>query len=273
MLSSRCPLRTLPRERASARLARQGPGRGGTQPPHQQRQQQQQALLGVARRCRECGEALRPLEAALHDCAAVLTWPFQADAISDPSDPTMATRCGAVRVVRIGARPLTAAAREHLGALWEFVRQDLSHGLELPSAEALSAGSCAIILALRGRDLLGLLLVERIAGADLCFASSMCDGGAAAAAACSEESLGRTAVREEPALGVVLVWSRRSERKRGTATRLVDAARSLCAGAGAAPVPLGKLAFSQPTDSGLAFAKRYLGGAHGGDVLVYQPRG
>mmetsp|Transcript_82395 Transcript_82395/g.215042 ORF Transcript_82395/g.215042 Transcript_82395/m.215042 type:complete len:273 (+) Transcript_82395:65-883(+) len=272
MLSSRCPLRTLPRERASARLARQGPGRGGKQPPHQPRQRQQ-AILGVARRCRECGEALRPLEAALHDCAAVLTWPFQADAISLPSDPTTAARCGAVRAVRIGARPLSAAAREHLGTLWEFVRQDLSHGLELPSAEALSAGSCAILLALRGRDVLGVLWAERIAGADLCFASSMCDGGAGAPAACSEVSLGRSAAREEPALGVVLLWSRRSERKRGTATRLVDAARSLCARAGAAPVSLDKLAFSQPTDSGLAFAKRYLGGAHGGDVLVYHPRG
>lgn len=232
--------------------------------------QLRQAVLGVARRCRDCGTCLGPFEGALHQCTAALAWPFQAECVGRPGAGVSAPSSG-IRIVRIGARPLTTTACAQFEALWEFVRRDLSHSLDPPTCEALASGACTVLLGLRAREVVGLVWVEWAAEAELLLEGRN-PGGASLPDEVQVEGLPAESTQAGgAALGVVLLWTRRAERRRGLATALVDAARQHAAGVVAAPLPLAKVAFSQPTDSGFAFARRYCQGVHGGRVLIYHP--
>ena len=105
-----------------------------------------QSLLAVARNCRECGERLTALEGALHICPANFQWNFPAEAVgSAPSSE------GPCRVVRLGANARKGAADSQLVELWENIQKtQLSHILELPSAEQLATRRAILLLALRG---------------------------------------------------------------------------------------------------------------------------
>lgn len=112
-----------------------------------------QALLAVARSCRDCGQRLSPLEDALHQCSVSLEWPFPAESLSSDG----------CRVVRLGPSALRGAAGVRLVELWEKIRDtELSHTLELPSAERLANHSAWLLLALRGKEVLALLSAERV---------------------------------------------------------------------------------------------------------------
>lgn len=70
-------------------------------------------------------------------------------------------------------------------------------------------------------------------------------------------------------LGIYQIWVHEKHRRRGIASTLVDVARKhMCFGYSA--VPIEQIAFSSPTESGLAFAKLYhqRHESHN-DVLVY----
>ncbi|CAK9059428.1 unnamed protein product [Durusdinium trenchii] len=117
-----------------------------------------QRLLAVTRVCRDCGVRLSPLEDALHHCAVSFDWPFPVETLS-----TSSSSLGPCRLVRLKANQLRGAARKQLTELWEVVRdRELSHSLELPSIEALASQSAWLLLALKGREVLGMLSAERI---------------------------------------------------------------------------------------------------------------
>uniref|UniRef100_A0A7R9ZX41 N-acetyltransferase ESCO acetyl-transferase domain-containing protein n=1 Tax=Pyrodinium bahamense TaxID=73915 RepID=A0A7R9ZX41_9DINO len=241
-------------------------------PARQSQKQPQQALLAVARCCRECGARLGALEGALHHCTLSLEWPHTG-ATEAVGGPWLGAGVGAggatvCRLVRLGSGLLAPAARAQFGALWDFVRGDLSHGLDQPAPERVAAGAAAVLLGLRGRKVVGLLWAERLEAGQLveCVSEGTACGGALQGAA-----LGRRSPSARAALGVVLVWVRRSERRRGLATAMVDAMCRYAAGPGCRPVPREAVAFSQPTDMGLAFARSYSDTIHGGGVLVYHP--
>merc|ERR1711879_800940 len=65
------------------------------------------------------------------------------------------------------------------------------------------------------------------------------------------------AVTLRRSIGVEVIWVRKSARRRGLATVLVDAARESTAKFGEKPLPRNAVAFSQPTDMGSAFARGY----------------
>ena len=71
---------------------------------------------------------------------------------------------GACRLVRLNANALSGGrSKQQLIELWEAVRAtELSHTLELPTAEAVANQSAWLLLALKGREVLGLLSAERI---------------------------------------------------------------------------------------------------------------
>ena len=58
-------------------------------------------------------------------------------------------------------------------------------------------------------------------------------------------------------LGVHRIWTSRSARRLGLATRVLDAARARFVYA--SPIPKAEVAFSQPTGAGAALAKRWTG--------------
>ena len=119
-----------------------------------------QRLLAVARCCRDCGLRLSALEDALHQCSKAFDWPFPAETICSAS-----ASCGQCRLVRLGANTLRGTTLSRLAELWETIREtDLSHSLDLPSGERLANGSAWLLMALKGREVLGLLSAERIAG-------------------------------------------------------------------------------------------------------------
>ncbi|CAJ1393375.1 unnamed protein product [Effrenium voratum] len=228
-----------------------------------------QSLLAVARSCRDCGQRLSPLEDALHQCSVSLEWPFPAESLSSDG----------CRVVRLGPSALRGAAGVRLVELWEKIRDtELSHALELPSAERLANHSAWLLLALRGKEVLALLSAERVPASWAAISPESasrtaltCDKQKSIAAPLQPHSEGAVAdheARTPPrragfALGVAVVWVRRRERRRGLATALVDCARRISGGA---------VAFSQPTELGFAFASAYT--RHRGSTslpLVYEP--
>jgi len=220
-----------------------------------------QTILAIARHCRDCGHALSALEGTLHRCAESLEW-RGSEAFA--SLATMASGCRIARLPVSAANSSTARAR--LEAVWEFIQHDLSHAFHLPSAEALTSGASAILLALRGRQVLGLLWAERITSAVLSSRTerrNCCDDGAPTASC--------QAAQVRASIGVALVWVRRTERRRGVATALINAARATLAGAGSTPVPVNEVAFSQTTRMGSDLAERYLGEVHQGDIPLYEP--
>lgn len=160
------------------------------------------------------------------------------------------------------AEALSPAARARLAELWSFIRAELPHSLGEPPFDSPEQ----LLLALRGRRVVGLLWAERVSGArlvevaDVEASDNMLDNEAAVQLAGIAASL-----------GVALIWVRRSEQRRHLATSLVDAARKAGANLGCAEIPLEQVAFSQPTTQGFAFASRYLQKARSGKVLVYVP--
>lgn len=219
---------------------------------HHSPQKAKQALLAVGRCCRDCGKRLGPLEATFHCCTKALEWPFAAESVAGAwacagTGTGSVTKC---HLVSIGSCLKSNAARARFHDLWEFVRNDLSHGIDPPQLDSVAAGVSVVLLGLRGSVVVGLVWAERAATATL------------------DNDPDHT---RRARLGIALVWVRRSERRRGLATALVDAARRLAAGPGTAPVAIGEVAFSQPTLHGAAFASKYTEQAHAGQVLVYQP--
>lgn len=201
---------------------------------------------------------LGALEGALHTCSAALEWPFAAHTVGGPWKGSTVTS-GACRIVRLGSGILQDAARSHFRDLWEFIRGDLSHGLDPPALEAVSGGQSMLLLGLRGREIVGLIWAKPTRTAQLCATNATLD------------DIQRTAgVRTT--IGVEIIWVRRSERRRGVATALVDAVREQAASFGGLPVPREAVAFSQPTEMGSSFAGSYSKSAsRNGRVLVYQP--
>ncbi|CAE7637314.1 STR6 [Symbiodinium sp. CCMP2456] len=216
-----------------------------------------QSLLAVARNCRECGERLTALEGALHLCPAIFEWTFPAETLG--SAPSAEGPC---RLVRLGANARKGAADAKLVELWENIRKtQLSHILELPSTEQLASQSASILLALRGKDVLALLSAERITADKL--------GRPFLASRATQTQPMLQSQKTEPLLGVALLWTRRRERRRGLAVALVDRARQLLA-------PGSRVAFSQPTELGQAFARQYvqrMSEQEESSVLVYVMRG
>jgi len=144
--------------------------------------------------------------------------------------------------------------------LWENIRStQLSHILELPSAEQMASKSAIILLALRGKDVLALLSAERITADKL--------GPPSLASSTTRAQQMLQSQKTEPLLGVAVLWTRRRERRRGLAVALVDRARQLL-------TPSCRVAFSQPTELGQAFAQQYvqrMSDQEESGVLVYAP--
>lgn len=253
-----------------------------------------QTLLMVTHRCRDCGQKLSPAEDALHCCTAALFWPFAASsehvpAASSGRGGARASSSAAWRIMRLSANCLRGAAGLRLREIWEHVREgDLSHALELPTAEAVASKTAWLLLALRGKEVLGLLSAERVGPSACCelreSESYESRPGAPPAKRPRLDSQS-AAFKDDSVLGVALIWVRRSERRRGLATTLVDAARRLesqsraaCVG-GQAREGTVAVAFSQPTELGKVFATKYSSAASmandasdSSEPLVYQPK-
>jgi len=192
-----------------------------------------------------------------------------------------------------------------LKELWEHVREgDLSHSLEPPSCEAIAAGTAWLLLVLKGKEVIGLLSAERLSHAtQLAAAGSWTPPPVAVQKASSAQDWksslhprvclkdvvpaaaevaevrtpsprARRASRNKAALGVALIWVRRSERRRGFARALVDATRKIAAlgSPGSVDIRASEVAFSQPTDLGLAFASSYVAcPKQAAAPLIYEP--
>jgi len=223
-------------------------------------QQQLQTVLAVARCCRHCGERLSGVESALHSCTLALNWPFGSELVGD-----LPASSAGVRVARIRAGSWTnPSIVEQIAALWDFIRHDLSHGLELPSVDRAVSGAAVVFLGLRGREVFALLVAESLpVGAALEVVGAPQDRDRLAQISEGQEAslaeqLPATNLSRRATLGVNLIWVRRTERRKGLATALVDAARRHAGGNfGAASVPKTEVAFSQPTEAGATFAARY----------------
>lgn len=223
---------------------------------------QHQALLAFARRCVECGEHLGPMEASLHECALMLDWPFGGDEVS-ASNGCRVLRLGAARPVTPAAQHLPLRAQSRFDDIWEFVRNDVSHGLEPPTDEALASGRAFILLALQGRRVVGLVSAERLTPNQKVQCMPDEDVSGLALVEPGVHLHGRPQIA---ALGISLIWVRRSDRRKGLARAMVDAARKISTLPGQVMASTDEVAFSQPTNLGFAFAKRY-----SGQALVYTP--
>lgn len=229
-----------------------------------------QAVLAVARTCRECGLRLgaSSLEASLHKCTASLEWPLGGEAVGKATKSTC-------RIVRLGAGQTTPAARQRFEMLWEFIREDLSHGLEAPSAAAITAGDCTVLLCLRSHEVIGLLWAEPAGKAELLDSDEALGDSPSSVFGSSSNNRTDLSTSSQIAvsIGVALIWVRRTERRRGHATSMLDAARRCMTALGGAAdsVPLAEVAFSQPTSLGCAMARSYVQSVHHGKVPVYCP--
>jgi len=221
---------------------------------------QPQRLLAVARSCRDCGLRLSALEDALHQCSKTFDWPFPAETLCNASAAS-----GQCRLVRLGANALRGTAQSRLTELWETIREiDLSHSLELPTAERLANQSAWLLMALKGREVLGLLSAERIRPDTSTFFDSLESMSESQESDISAMEGDIQPPKVKTTLGVAVVWVRRRERRRGLATSLVNCLRRLNMG--------GSVAFSQPTDLGFSFASSYSKQRLGIEgPLVYDP--
>merc|ERR1719410_2670189 len=149
---------------AALALSSRGPTKrpcGGVGVSRQAAPKQHQALLAFARRCLECGEHLGPMEASLHECAIMLEWPFGGDEVGSFNGCRF-LRLGAASLVTPAVQHMSPRAQSRFDDIWEFVRNDVSHGLEQPTSEALASGRAFILLALQGRRVVGLVSAERL---------------------------------------------------------------------------------------------------------------
>jgi hypothetical protein len=225
-----------------------------------------QQQLAVSRICRDCGLRLTALEDALHFCSTAFEWPFGSEVASTTMNNVRLSNSSASsssRIIRLSASAFregsSCAAR--LNELWHHIQDgDLSHSLALPSANDIASGRCSFFLSLRGKEVLGLLSAEHCS---LSQVSRHRISSTAAALVDKEEVVGSGA--NESLLGIALIWVRRSERRRGVATSLLDAARQ------ASGVSRDHVAFSQPTELGFSFAAAYEASGVKNDILVYEP--
>jgi hypothetical protein len=230
-----------------------------------------QQQLAVSRICRDCGLRLTALEDALHFCSTAFEWPFGSEVASTTMNNVRLSNSSASsssRIIRLSASAFregsSCAAR--LNELWHHIQDgDLSHSLALPSANDIASGRCSFFLSLRGKEVLGLLSAEHCS---LSQVSRHRISSRAAALGAKEEVAGTgidQALANESLLGIALIWVRRSERRRGVATSLLDAARQ------ASGVSRDHVAFSQPTELGFSFAAAYEASGVKNDILVYEP--
>lgn len=234
-----------------------------------------QQQLAVSRICRDCGLRLTALEDALHFCSTAFEWPFGAEVASATMNNVRLSNSSASsssRIVRMSANAFregsSCAAR--LNELWHHIQDgDLSHSLALPSATDIASGRCSLFLSLRGKEVLGLLSAEHCS---LSQVSRHRISSRAEALGAKEESIANISgcgvdptLANESLLGIALIWVRRSERRRGVATSLLDAARQ------ASGVSRDNVAFSQPTELGFSFATAYEASGVKNDILVYEP--
>jgi len=225
---------------------------------------QKQTLLAVARQCRDCGERLEGIEGAFHQCRKSLHWPFGSTAIDGLS--RIEKTGNTFRVARLASGDLTGpSASARFDELWSFVLNDLSHSLGAPSPASLGNRSDTLLICLRGREVMAMLWAELLSdGTDIREATIE-------SRSCSA-SQKRLVVGRRGLLGVRLIWVHRSCRKKGLATSLVDALRLHAGGLGGSPIPAQEVAFSEPTEQGLAFATRYAQSNCVGDcALIYTP--
>mmetsp|Transcript_95710 Transcript_95710/g.167127 ORF Transcript_95710/g.167127 Transcript_95710/m.167127 type:complete len:203 (-) Transcript_95710:38-646(-) len=172
------------------------------------------------------------------------------------------------KVVALSSDHATPRAVEQFEALWSFIEGDLPHTLGAPTLEKIEPGQTTILLGLRGREVCGLLWAERLEAEKI----ELWEATKASNEAGSLPLGASVGLRAS--LGINLIWVRRSERRRGLARALVDAARARTQILGStAPTPVEEVAFSETTDQGFAFAASYLADARGGGrVLTFRPK-
>jgi|Transcript_56123 hypothetical protein len=222
---------------------------------------QKQTFLAVARYCRDCGERLEAIEGALHQCRKSLHWPFGSTAVDGWK--TTEKIGSSFRIARLGSGDLAGLrASARFDELWTFISNDLSHSLGAPSPASLGNRNDTLLICLRGREVMAMLWGELLSEGTSIREAAM-EG---------QHSQKRLIVGRRGLLGVRLIWVHKSCRKKGLATSLVDSLRMHAGGLGGKPIPADEVAFSEPTEQGLAFANRYAYSKSVGDsALIYTP--
>lgn len=197
-----------------------------------------------------------------------LEWPFTAETVTRAGVRAGVGGASGCRIVRLGTGLLAPAASVQFEALWDFIRGDMSHGLDPPATKNVATGTSIVLLSLRKHEVVGLLWAEPIMRAQLVNTEHMMTDETTMPDF-TEELVENKTVRA--ALGICLIWVKRSERRKGLATALVEAARRDAAELGAHPVPVEQVAFSQLTSLGFTFARQYLRATHKGQILIYNP--
>ncbi|KAG8460956.1 hypothetical protein KFE25_010707 [Diacronema lutheri] len=260
------------------------PGARDTPP---RRQQQQLRLVphrhdghGAIRVCAQCGllyargnPADEAAHARHHKAHVRPSIVFRPDAHEDVVERGSTADHEPWRIVRLAAARASRTARGRLARVSEVLEREL--GCE-PLGDARAAPAVAFALVGFGHRLRGLVVAEPIDGGwELDLEEPLgAEGGTPAARARAASagdaaragSLRSSSVGVPAECGVRYIWVERGRRRAGIARALVEAARAhLLAGR---CVPRERVAFSQPTEDGHAFARRYTGTAR---FAVYVP--
>lgn len=208
----------------------------------------------------------------MHCCTVALQWPFGVTVITGLLGG--GTRSPGYRIVRVAGSDVTGpSASSRFEELWSFVAKDVSHSLGSPLPEELASGSHAVLLCFSGRQIVGVLWIERLEDdVKLSEVTALGCKSVEAGPDLHERQLSKQVSNRKARLGVRLIWVHRPSRKKNLAASLVDAARMYAGGLGGISLPAEEVAFSQPTEQGLAFATRYTKAACGKPcALVYAP--
>lgn len=215
-----------------------------------------QALLAVKRRCRDCGVYLGAVESALHCCTVALRWSFPIEEVCVREGESINTESGrSVRISRLCFS--TPSIQKRFEELWDFVQSEMSHSLVRPSVGDVASGTHIVLLALQSREVVGLVVAKYL------------DMSTPVDIFRHRDEAPATRLSSGNKLGIMLVWVRAAERRKGIARGLMNAIRRVGAGLGAPPLPLSAVAFSQPTTMGFVFASHYVGNGCEG-VPVYR---
>mmetsp|Transcript_60403 Transcript_60403/g.143998 ORF Transcript_60403/g.143998 Transcript_60403/m.143998 type:complete len:295 (-) Transcript_60403:231-1115(-) len=235
-----------------------------------------QAVLAVARRCKECGVHLSATESMHHRCALALAWPFPAPEGFAAEGIRMGRGVTSCRIVRLDSRLFSSpTGRRQFEALWSFISVDLPHALGEPTIEAIASGTALLLLAVQAKEVVGLIWIEvghTTAYLEDIEVQAETEHGTACAGDENITLLPSSRRDLDDAVSVVLIWVRKSMRRHGIATALLDIARE-CAAAPRLPrreIPRDAVAFSQPTRQGLAFARQYQRAELGGKAQLLQ---
>jgi ESCO1/2 acetyl-transferase len=132
-----------------------------------------------------------------------------------------------------------------LELLHSIVDQELGFVSNSPTGKPFTTYLCIV-----NKRVVGMVLVEEIAAAyRLLVPMSSSSPGL-------KFGLTRSAEPTKAGLGIYQLWVHRHHRHRGIASVIVDVARKQMV-FGCTPVPVHQVAFSSPTESGLAFAQYY----------------